>query len=117
MPALIVEAMGRNNIPATNVRLNRRMLEEAYPADIIKSLGGVYPDTEIDTPSPDDSKQCFDDYLMDAQRRLQHDSDYIRRNPGRSSPARTFILTTGGCPFLAEVAVMSIKRAADQSDI
>ena len=35
------------------------MLEEAYPGDIVKSLGGVYPDTEIATPSPDDSQQCY----------------------------------------------------------
>jgi hypothetical protein len=28
------------------------MLEEAYPDAIVKSLGGVYPDTEIITPSP-----------------------------------------------------------------
>ena len=55
----------------TRVRLNRLLLEEAYPNEIAKSLGGVYPDREIYCPSPDDSQRCFQDYLQDAQRRLQ----------------------------------------------
>jgi thioredoxin-like negative regulator of GroEL len=55
----------------TRVRLNRLLLEEAYPKEIAKSLGGVYPDREIYCPSPDDSQRCFQDYLQDAQRRLQ----------------------------------------------
>jgi tetratricopeptide (TPR) repeat protein len=55
----------------TRVRLNRLLLEEAYPKEIVKSLGGVYPDREIYCPSPDDSQRCFQDYLQDAQRRLQ----------------------------------------------
>jgi len=76
LPPLIVEAMGQNNIPATLIRLNRRMLEEAYPGDIVKSLGGVYPDTEITTPSADDSQQCINDYYQDAARRLQHDTQF-----------------------------------------
>src|SRR5206468_2512924 len=52
-------------------RLNRLLLEEAYPKEIAKSLGGVYPDREIYCPSPDDSQRCFQEYLQDAQRRLQ----------------------------------------------
>jgi thioredoxin-like negative regulator of GroEL len=55
----------------TRVRLNRLLLEETYPKEIVKSLGGVYPDREIYCPSPDDSQRCFQDYLQDAQRRLQ----------------------------------------------
>ena len=55
----------------TRVRLNRLLLEAAYPNEIKKSLGGVYPDREIYCPSPDDSQRCFQDYLADAQRRLQ----------------------------------------------
>lgn len=31
---------------------------------------GVYPPDEIHTPTPEDSKKCFDNYIMDAQRRL-----------------------------------------------
>ncbi|HVV00200.1 MAG TPA: tetratricopeptide repeat protein, partial [Verrucomicrobiae bacterium] len=55
----------------TRVRLNRLLLEEAYPKQIIHSLGGVYPDREIYCPTPDDSQRCFQEYLQDAQRRLQ----------------------------------------------
>ncbi len=31
---------------------------------------GVYPPKEIHTPSPEESKVCFEDYIADAQRRL-----------------------------------------------
>ena len=55
----------------TRVRLNRLLLEAAYPKEIVHSKGGVYPDREIYTPTPDDSQRCFQDYLQDAQRRLQ----------------------------------------------
>jgi tetratricopeptide (TPR) repeat protein len=81
LPPLIVEALGMNNIPATVIRLNRRMLEEAYPDDIAKSLGGVYPDTEINTPGPDDSRLCVDAYYQDVARRLQHDTQFPNEPP------------------------------------
>ncbi len=55
----------------TRIRLNRLLLEAAYPKEIAKSLGGVYPDREIYIPTPEDSQRCFTDYLQDAQRRLQ----------------------------------------------
>ena len=50
-------AFARNNISATVVRLNRRLLEEAYPGDIVTSPRRcVYPDAGIETPSPEDSR-------------------------------------------------------------
>jgi tetratricopeptide (TPR) repeat protein len=55
----------------TRIRLNRLLLEAAYPKEIAKTIGGVYPDREIYCPSPDDSQRCFQEYLQDAQRRLQ----------------------------------------------
>ena len=55
----------------TRIRLNRLLLEAAYPEDIAKSLGGVYPDREIYIPSPEDSQRCFQDYMEDVQRRMQ----------------------------------------------
>jgi len=54
----------------TRIRLNRLLLEAAYPKEIALSLGGVYPDREIYTPSPDDSRACFQEYMADAQRRI-----------------------------------------------
>jgi thioredoxin-like negative regulator of GroEL len=55
----------------TRVRLNRLLLEAAYPKEITKSKGGVYPDREIYSATPEDSQRCFQEYLQDAQRRLQ----------------------------------------------
>ena len=55
----------------TRIRLNRLLLEAAYPKEIARSLGGVYPDREIYTATPDDSQRCFQEYMADAQRRMQ----------------------------------------------
>jgi hypothetical protein len=55
----------------TLIRLDRLLLEEAYPKEIAKSLGGVYPDREILTATEEDSQKAFQEYLADAQRRLQ----------------------------------------------
>jgi len=63
--------MDENPNSHTLIRLNRILLEEAYPGLIAKSIGGVYPDREIQTATPEDSQRCFHEYLEDAQRRLQ----------------------------------------------
>jgi tetratricopeptide (TPR) repeat protein len=55
----------------TRIRLNRLLLEAAYPDEIAKSPGGVYPDREIYIPNPEDSQHCFQDYMEDVQRRIQ----------------------------------------------
>ncbi|MBI3192434.1 MAG: hypothetical protein HYZ36_07195, partial [Pedosphaera parvula] len=55
----------------THIRLGRLILEEAYPKQIAKSIGGVYPDMEIHTPSPEDSQKSFEEYVTDAQRRIK----------------------------------------------
>jgi tetratricopeptide (TPR) repeat protein len=54
----------------TRIRLNRLLLEAAYPKELARSLGGVYPDREIYTASPEDSRRCFQEYMADAQRRI-----------------------------------------------
>jgi tetratricopeptide (TPR) repeat protein len=55
----------------TRIRLNRLLLESAYPDEIVKSLGGVYPDREIYIPSLEDSQRCFQQYMEDVQHRMQ----------------------------------------------
>jgi thioredoxin-like negative regulator of GroEL len=55
----------------TRIRLNRLLLEAAYPKEIARSIGGVYPDREIYSATPDDSQRCFQEYMADAQRRAQ----------------------------------------------
>jgi len=75
LPPLIEKAVKNwdAQTPATRVRLNRRMLEEAYPGEIVKSLGGVYPDTEIHTATYEELGECESAYTKDAQRRFEHD--------------------------------------------
>ena len=60
----------------TRIRLNRLLLEAAYPGQIAPSLGGVYPDREIYIPSEDDSRRCFQEYYGDAEARLAHDEQF-----------------------------------------
>ena len=60
----------------TRIRWDRLLIESTYPKEIATSIGGVYPDLEIHTPSNEDSQRCFQEYLGDAQRRLAHDSSH-----------------------------------------
>ena len=55
----------------TRVRFNRLLLEAAYPKEIARSKGGVYPDREIYTPTPEDSERCFQEYLAGRATALQ----------------------------------------------
>ncbi len=79
--------LAQNPQSHTRIRLNRLLLEEAFPKEIAKSLGGVYPDREIITPSPMDSQRCFQEYLDDVQKRLQknqlHPGEDVRVDGGR----------------------------------
>ena len=56
---------------STRIRLNRQIIEGAFAKEIAVSKGGVYPDREMYIASPQDSQVCFQEYLGDAQRRLQ----------------------------------------------
>jgi hypothetical protein len=110
LPPLIQEAAAGANLLSNNIiRLNRRMLEEAYPEAIVKSLGGVYPDTEIITPSPEDSGNCFNEYIYDAHRRLQHDAQFPNE-PRLLKPGEDVHQDDNGrVQVSGQVAVMSIN--------
>jgi len=110
LPPLVKEAATDPNLLPNNIiRLNRVMLEAAYPEDIVKSLGGVYPDTEIIMPSPEDSATCFNEYLYDAHRRLQHDSQFPNE-PHQIKPGEDVHQDdTGHVQVSGQVAVMSIN--------
>jgi len=86
----------------TRIRLNRLLLEEAYPKEIAKTIGGVYPDREIYTPNPEDSQRCFNEYLMDAQRRLQ-------MNPPQLKPGEDVKIIDNRVQVSGQVAVMAIN--------
>jgi tetratricopeptide (TPR) repeat protein len=84
----------------TRIRLNRLLLEEAYPKQLANSPGGVFPDLEIHTPSPEESQQCFQEYLNDAQRRLQLN---------QLKPGEDVHIDGGRVQVSGQVAVMSIN--------
>jgi tetratricopeptide (TPR) repeat protein len=83
LPPLILKAVrdDEHQTPSTRIRLNRRMLEEAYPGEIARSLGGVYPDTEIEEPTEEDSFNVYHDFYADAQRRAEHDRNHPNEPP------------------------------------
>lgn len=66
------EFIRQNPRSFTRVRLNRELLEAAYPGLIAKSIGGVYPDLEIYTPNRQDEARAYSQYAAEAQRRFQH---------------------------------------------
>jgi tetratricopeptide (TPR) repeat protein len=84
----------------TRVRLNRLLLEAAYPKEIAKSLGGVYPDREMYIATPEDSQKCFNEYMADAQRRMQLN----QLRPGEDVRVVENRVTVAG-----QVAVMAIN--------
>jgi tetratricopeptide (TPR) repeat protein len=84
----------------TRIRLNRLLLEQAYPKLIAKSLGGVYPDREIYTPTLDDSQRCFQEYMADAQKRMQ---------AGQLKPGEDVHIVENRVQVSGQVAVMNIN--------
>ena len=97
---------------SARIRLNRLLLEEAYPGDITKSLGGVYPDREIYIASPADSAKCFEEYLKDAQRRFQHDAQFPNEPRQLKLGEDVHTVNEGGqqrVQVSGQVAVMSIN--------
>jgi thioredoxin-like negative regulator of GroEL len=86
----------------TRIRLNRLLLEAAYPKELARSKGGVYPDREMYIATPDDSQKCFNDYLQDAQRRLQ-------MNPPQLKPGEDVKIVDNRVQVSGQVAVMAIN--------
>jgi tetratricopeptide (TPR) repeat protein len=84
----------------TRIRLNRMLLEEAYPKLIARSLGGVYPDREIYSATPDDSQRCFQEYMADAQKRMQ---------AGALKPGEDVKVIDNRVQVSGQVAVMNIN--------
>lgn len=92
----------------TRIRLNRLLLEEAYPKLIAKSIGGVYPDLEIHTATPDESTKAFHEYLQDAQRRLDHDRRFPHE-PRQIKPGEDVKIIDNRVQVSGQVAVMAIN--------
>ena len=93
----------------TRIRLNRLLLEAAYPAELAKSLGGVYPDREIYIPSPQDLQTAIGEYSADAARRAQHDKQFPNE-PKQLRPGEGVTITPDGrAQVSGTVAVMNIN--------
>jgi len=92
----------------TRIRLNRILLEEAYPHEIAVSAGGVYPDMEMYIATPDDSQRCFQEYLADAQRRVQHDRDFPNEMR-QIKPGEDVRIIENRVQVSGQVAVMAIN--------
>lgn len=92
----------------TRIRLNRILLEETFPKEIAKSLGGVYPDLEILSATNDDSQRSFQDYLADAQRRLEHDRR-MPNEPKQIRPGEDVRIIDNKVQVSGQVAVMAIN--------
>jgi len=92
----------------TRVRLNRILLEETYPIEITRSQGGVYPDMEIQSASNDDSQRCFQEYLADAQKRLDHDRR-LPNEPRQIRPGEDVKIIDNRVQVSGQVAVMAIN--------
>jgi thioredoxin-like negative regulator of GroEL len=94
----------------TRIRLNRLLLEAAYPEEIAKSLGGVYPDREIYIPSNEDSQRCFKEYIDDASARLMHDRQFPNE-PKQLKPGEGVSVdeASGKVQVSGQVSVMAIN--------
>jgi thioredoxin-like negative regulator of GroEL len=92
----------------TRIRLNRLLLEAAYPKLIAASLGGLYPDREMYIATPEDSQRCFNDYLQDSSRRLKHDTDFPTE-PKQIRPGEDIRVVDGRVTVSGQVAVMAIN--------
>lgn len=84
----------------TRIRLQRQLIEAAFPQEIAVSKGGVYPDQEMYIASPLDSQDCFTEYLQDAQARLQK---------GQLRPGEDVKIVDGKVQVSGQVAVMAIN--------
>jgi tetratricopeptide (TPR) repeat protein len=93
---------------STRIRLNRQILEAAFPKEIAVSPGGVYPDLEMHIASPAESQQCFQEYLSEAQRRLQHDAQFPNE-PRQIRPGEDVKIVENRVQVSGQVAVMAIN--------
>jgi hypothetical protein len=94
----------------TQIRLNRLLLETAYPDSITKSPGGLYPDAEMYISTPAASQKSFEAYVGDAQRRYEHDLRHPNE-PKQIKPGENvqYDPATGRVSVSGQVAVMAIN--------
>lgn len=96
-----VRAFAQQNPPTPNrIRMNRLLLEEAYPGLFTESPAGLYPDREILSATPEDAARSFTEYVNDA----------AKRYPDRLKPGEVVVpLPDGRYSVSGQVAVMQIN--------
>src|SRR6185369_2835341 len=92
------------------IRLNRLLLEAAYPRELRKSVGGVYPDREIYIPSAIDHSQILNEYTADAHRRFQHDALFTNE-PRQVRPGEAINVTADGQVSISGTAAVFAMNA------
>ncbi len=100
--------LDQNPASYTLIRLDRLLLEAAYPKELAKSIGGVYPDREILSATNDDSQKSFQEYLQDAQKRLDHDRKFPNE-PKQIKPGEDVKIVENRVQVSGQVAVMAIN--------
>ncbi len=95
-----VRSFALQNLSPNRVRLNRLLLEESYPGLFSQSLGGLYPDLEILSASPDDASRSFTEYVQDASKRYPNNL-----KPGE----QVNVMSDGRVSVSGQVAVMQIN--------
>ncbi|MBL9171968.1 MAG: hypothetical protein JNL10_00410 [Verrucomicrobiales bacterium] len=101
IPTLLADA-GEGNGP---IVLTQSALAALNYVDYARALYG----DRLNLPTPEDSRQAFDDYLADAGRRLRHDRDHPEE-PRQVLPGEDIRLTEGGVQVSGAKAVMSINE-------
>ncbi len=92
---------------ALNV-LDKPLTELGAKIEARRRKEGVYPPKEMIIASPDDSQRCFQEYLADAQRRLQHDAQFPNE-PRQIKPGEDVKVVENRVQVSGQVAVMSIN--------
>jgi tetratricopeptide (TPR) repeat protein len=105
-----LQRFAKQDLTWAAIRLNRLLLEAAYPEAIAKSEGGVYPDLEMRIATVEDSSKAFTDYVEDARKRLEHDMK-VPNEPRQIRPGEDvrYDEATGRIQVSGQVAVMSIN--------
>lgn len=88
--------------------LDRYFTDLGARIEATRRKDGVYPIPEINTPSPEDSQRAFQDYIADAQRRLQHDMQ-APNEPKQIKPGEDVRVVDNKISVQGQVAVMAIN--------
>ena len=88
--------------------LDRPFLSLGAKIERSRRESGTYPPKEIYTPSLEDHGRCFNEYMADASRRLQHDQQ-LPNEPRQIKPGEEIHQEAGRITINGQVAVMSIN--------